>query len=101
MTSSSPPNDDLDALLAVACAAARAAGQLLWDGRRTGYQVATKSTATDMVTAMDKAAEDAIVAILTEARPGDAIVGEEGTARPGPSGIRWFVDPCGSPKPMP
>ena len=93
MTSSLGQEEDLDGLLTTACAAARAAGQLLWDGRRTGYQVTTKSTATDMVTAMDRAAEDIIDSFLGEARPDDAIVGEEGTATPGRSGIRWLVDP--------
>ena len=30
---------------------------------------------------------------ITAARPDDAIVGEEGTDRPGTSGISWYVDP--------
>ena len=93
LTSSPAQPDDLDALLTAARAAAVAAGQLLWDGRRSGYQVTTKSTATDMLTAMDRAAEDVVVAILGAERPGDGIVGEEGTSRAGRSGIRWLVDP--------
>jgi fructose-1,6-bisphosphatase/inositol monophosphatase family enzyme len=88
------PEDGLLAdLLAAGLAAAGEAGRLLWDGRRTGYQVGTKSTATDMVTAMDRAAEEAVVAVLGRRRPGDAVVGEEGTSREGASGIRWLVDP--------
>jgi myo-inositol-1(or 4)-monophosphatase len=83
----------VDDLLATAIEAARAAGQLLWEGRQTGYHVATKSTATDMVTAMDRAAEQTIVAVLARRRPHDAVVGEEGAARAGTSGIRWLVDP--------
>ena len=100
MTSSPEGPDDqllddqlLDDLLASAGEAARAAGQLLWDGRRTVYDIDTKSSATDMVTAMDRAAEEAIVVILGRSRPADSIVGEEGTARDGTSGIRWLVDP--------
>lgn len=56
-------------------------------------RVDTKSTATDVVTAADKAVERQIVAELRAARPGDAVLGEEyGTdAASGP--VRWIVDP--------
>lgn len=64
--------------------AARAAG-------RPG--ASTKSTATDMVTEFDRAAEALIVAGLAAERPGDAIVGEEGTESAGTTGVRWLVDP--------
>src|SRR4029079_13561040 len=47
----------------------------------------------DVVTEIDRASEALIVGGLREARPGDAIVGEEGTADPGTSGVRWLVDP--------
>ena len=56
-------------------------------------QVATKSSPTDMVTDMDRAAERIIVEGLLDARPDDGILGEEGTDRPGTSGVRWIVDP--------
>jgi myo-inositol-1(or 4)-monophosphatase len=55
--------------------------------------LSTKSTATDLVTIHDRAAEATIVTGLAAARPDDGIVGEEGTARPGTSGISWLVDP--------
>lgn len=74
--------------------AARAAGALLLDGMdhvRTDVQ--TKSTSTDMVSEMDRAAEALIVDALLGARPDDGMVGEEGTDRPGTSGVRWVVDP--------
>ncbi len=54
---------------------------------------ATKSSATDVVTVFDTAAERLIVERLTAARPLDAIVGEEGTSHDGSSGVRWVVDP--------
>ncbi len=56
-------------------------------------RVDTKSTATDVVTAADKAVERQIIADLRAARPGDAVLGEEyGTdAASGP--VRWIVDP--------
>jgi myo-inositol-1(or 4)-monophosphatase len=56
-------------------------------------EVATKSSPTDVVTAMDRAAERLIVSRLLAARPGDGLLGEEGAAREGTSGVRWVIDP--------
>lgn len=58
-------------------------------------QVDTKSTATDVVTAADKAVEQQIVAELRRARPDDAFLGEEyGTQdEAAGSGVRWIIDP--------
>jgi myo-inositol-1(or 4)-monophosphatase len=53
----------------------------------------TKSSPTDIVTAMDKAAEAMIVERLLAARPDDGVLGEEGGARTGTSGVRWVIDP--------
>ena len=52
-----------------------------------------KSSATDLVTEVDRAAERAIVHGILAERPDDAILGEEGTDREGITGIRWVVDP--------
>jgi myo-inositol-1(or 4)-monophosphatase len=84
---------DSAALLDLAVDLAREASTLLTDGRTRVIHVHTKSSATDMVTEMDRASEAAIVAGLRAARPNDAIVGEEGTADAGTSGVRWLVDP--------
>ncbi len=82
------------ALLDLATDAARAAGALLRDGLdRTRTTVETKSTSTDMVSEMDRAAEALLVQRLLGARPDDGMVGEEGTDRVGTSGVRWIVDP--------
>lgn len=54
---------------------------------------ATKSSATDMVTQYDRAAEAYVVGELRRLRPDDAIVGEEGTDDAGTSGYSWFIDP--------
>jgi myo-inositol-1(or 4)-monophosphatase len=54
---------------------------------------ATKSSATDPVTRADVAAQQVIAELIARARPGDAILGEEGLDRPGDSGWRWIVDP--------
>lgn len=73
---------------------ATAAGELLMDalaGERTAVE--TKSTGTDMVTEMDRASERFLVSRIIDARPDDAILGEEGADRPGTSGVRWVIDP--------
>ena len=54
---------------------------------------AMKSSATDPVTRADVAAQQVIADMIVKARPGDAILGEEGLDRPGDSGWRWIVDP--------
>jgi myo-inositol-1(or 4)-monophosphatase len=84
----------VDDLLALACRLAVAAGDAALAGRRASSVTSTtKSSQTDLVTVHDRAAETAIVAGLTAARPHDGIVGEEGTDRAGTSGISWHVDP--------
>ena len=53
----------------------------------------TKSSSTDMVSEVDRDAEAAVSRVLAALRPDDGLLGEEGTARPGGSGVRWVVDP--------
>lgn len=60
---------------------------------RSAMTAATKTSATDIVTLHDRAAEDAMVTVLSDRRPNDAVLGEEGTAHPGTSGRSWFLDP--------
>lgn len=81
-------------LLQVALEAAHRAGVLLRDERPSGLGVAaTKSSPIDPVTEMDIASEKLIVAHLAEHRPEDGILGEEGAATTGSSGVRWIIDP--------
>src|SRR4029453_3475552 len=81
-------------LLALATDVATRAARLLVEGLgRERTSVRTKSSRTDMVTEMDRASEQLIVRELLTARPEDGIVGEEGSARTGTSGLRWVVDP--------
>jgi myo-inositol-1(or 4)-monophosphatase len=88
------PTPDPAALRALAEAVARDAGALLRDGLAGQRRIVdTKSTRTDMVTEMDRAAEARIVEGLLGARPDDGMLGEEGTDRAGTSGVRWIVDP--------
>jgi myo-inositol-1(or 4)-monophosphatase len=89
-----PAQPDPLALLDVAVPVAEKAADLLRAGvRQTRQSVGTKSSATDMVTEMDRASEDLIVSALLGARPDDGIVAEEGSARAGTSGVRWVIDP--------
>lgn len=80
-------------LLALAEAAAREAGALIARYAAEGFAIGTKSTATDMVTEADRAAERLLIERLLGARPGDGFVGEEGAREAGSSGVRWVVDP--------
>jgi myo-inositol-1(or 4)-monophosphatase len=75
----------------IAVEAARRAGAFLAGGHAT--HVETKSSATDMVSEMDRGAEALIRAVISGQRPGDAILGEEGGEASGGSGVRWIVDP--------
>jgi myo-inositol-1(or 4)-monophosphatase len=68
------------------------AGALLAAGRGD-VLAATKSSPTDVVTAMDRASEQLIVARLDALRPGDGLLAEEGSARQSETGIEWVVDP--------
>jgi myo-inositol-1(or 4)-monophosphatase len=82
-------------VLELAIDVAREAGALLRDRFRTRATtgVGTKSSTTDMVSDADRASESLIVKRLMQARPGDAILGEETGQRPGTTGARWVVDP--------
>ena len=84
-------------LLALATDIAHEAGAGLRDAFARiadgGLAVSAKSTPTDLVSEADVATERLIRARLEQARPDDAIMGEEGDDRPGTSGLRWVVDP--------
>lgn len=80
-------------LRALAEEAAADAAALLMAGRAEHLEVGTKSTPTDVVTQMDRGSEALLVERLLGARPGDAVLGEEGGARQGSSGVRWVLDP--------
>jgi myo-inositol-1(or 4)-monophosphatase len=85
--------DPADLRSLAADVAAEAAAGLLDILPRTDLLVETKTSSTDMVTETDRAVERAIVSSLLAARPGDGILGEEGAARAGTSGVRWVIDP--------
>lgn len=87
-------HDEDGALLDLASLAAERAVAILAEGlHRTRALVETKSTGTDMVTEIDRAAERSIVDTILAARPDDGLLGEEGARRDGTSGVRWIIDP--------
>lgn len=84
----------LDELHDLAVAAAREAGTFVLDSRRERVVVAdTKSSATDVVTEVDRRSEALLVDRLLSQRPDDGILGEEGADHVGSSGVRWVLDP--------
>lgn len=89
-----------DVLLGIAREIARDAAALVVARRAAGdFEVSTKSSATDMVTEVDRAAEQLIRQRLLAARPHDEILGEEfgldgsSDQRAGGAPVRWVVDP--------
>lgn len=85
---------DVAALRDLAERAARAAGALVRQGRPDKVEVAsTKSSAVDVVTQMDLAAERELRRLLAQERPHDGVLGEEGGLQPGTSGVTWVLDP--------
>jgi myo-inositol-1(or 4)-monophosphatase len=91
----SAPAADAAGLLAVAVGAARAAGELLATPGGQVSVAATKSSPTDIVTEMDRRAEELIRSRILASRPGDAILGEEGGETGDAAGApaRWVIDP--------
>ncbi len=85
---------DPPALRDLALRVAREAAVLVRERRAEGVTVAdTKSSATDVVTEVDRASEELIRQLLLEARPDDSILGEEGDDHVGSSEVLWIVDP--------
>jgi myo-inositol-1(or 4)-monophosphatase len=81
-------------LLALAVSVARSASDLAKRMRADGVAaVATKSTATDVVTAADRAVERHVREALHAARPFDVVLGEEYGGGEQRAPVRWIVDP--------
>jgi myo-inositol-1(or 4)-monophosphatase len=69
------------------------AGTLARRMRAEGLTAERKTSAADLVTAADRAAERLIGDQLWRERPDDGLLGEEGAARTSASGRRWVIDP--------
>jgi myo-inositol-1(or 4)-monophosphatase len=86
--------DETCEVLALAVRLAREAGGVQRSRYETVLSIASKRTATDLVTEVDKACEALIVQTLASQRPSDAVLAEEGGGedRPG-ARWRWIIDP--------
>ena len=81
------PITDSDVAASLVKAAGTLAAAMLADGLDTHY----KTSISDVVSAADHAAEELVVRRLTQWRPDDGLVGEEGASRPGER--TWYIDP--------
>ena len=83
----------MENFLSVASQAARSAGALIREHWRQVKQVHYKS-AINLVTTIDRRAEETIVGLLLKNFPGHSVLAEEETALGGSgSGYRWIIDP--------
>lgn len=88
------PANEPRMLLDIAVDLALGAGALIREGQPTaGAATESKSSPTDIVSAMDRVSEAFLADELARLRPGDGLLGEEGASRTGTSGVRWIVDP--------
>lgn len=91
-----PAGDDplLDDLAHAALTAAQATAAFLADAvGKPRERVELKSSATDMVSEVDRGSEELITGILGRLRPDDGLLGEEGASKEGSTGVRWVIDP--------
>jgi myo-inositol-1(or 4)-monophosphatase len=79
-------------MLEFAATTARRAGALLLEGLRDRPRVELKSPF-EVVTEVDRASERLIVDAITQQYPDHSLIGEEGSAREGPSEYVWLIDP--------
>lgn len=79
-------------LAALAAELAREAGEVLRQ-RPADLGAQSKTTRTDAVTVMDRAAEDVVLEGLRRRRPGDRVVAEESGDSSDKSEVTWWVDP--------
>ncbi|MCU4651968.1 inositol monophosphatase [Roseibacterium sp. SDUM158016] len=87
--------DPIAARAALASDLARRAGQIALDyyRNRASLEIETKNGELDLVSIADRAVEDMIRGEIAAAFPDDAILGEEGGAAEGRSGLTWVIDP--------
>jgi myo-inositol-1(or 4)-monophosphatase len=87
-------SESLFALLELAKQAAAAGAEVHRQAVEAGnIRIATKASASDLVTEIDRTTEAQIVSVIRVARPNDGVLGEEGTNDAGSTGVRWVLDP--------
>lgn len=83
--------------LNTAIKAARSAGQIIARSadRIDRLEIATKKTPNDLVTSVDRAAEEEIISIVKKAYPDHGFLGEESGAQAGTNinNVVWIIDP--------
>jgi myo-inositol-1(or 4)-monophosphatase len=86
---------DTSELLELARQAATAGAEVAvaWQRHREELEVEEKAAPDDLVSQADRDTEREVRRVLVQARPDDALLGEEDGAVAGGSGIRWLVDP--------
>jgi myo-inositol-1(or 4)-monophosphatase len=89
----SQATQDPASLEQIAVQLAEGAAAVIRSHAAAGVEVSSKSTATDLVTQVDRLAESWLAAQLAALRPGDGVLGEEGHGSQSDSGVRWVVDP--------
>ena len=90
-----PPTSDPSEyapLLQLATALALESAHILTTAGRPAT-IERKRTSVDLVTELDRRVERHVVDRLHHVRPDDGILGEEGGAADGVSGVRWLIDP--------
>lgn len=86
--------EEARALHALAIRLAHEAGALQRARYGSELRIDTKSAEVDLVTEVDRACEELVVAGIARERPEDAVLGEEGGGRGDPDArVRWVVDP--------
>jgi myo-inositol-1(or 4)-monophosphatase len=78
--------------LSLAAELVREAGTLAREMLSEGLETRYKTSVSDVVSAADHAGEEHIISRLTESRPDDGLVGEEGARKAG-DGRTWYIDP--------
>src|SRR5512134_3837985 len=78
--------------LRIACAAARAAAKIILEGWKRPRLIDYKG-AVDLVTPVDRAAEETIVRMLQHEFADHSILAEEETVYSGAAEHRWIIDP--------
>lgn len=89
---SQPANDPV-ALEQIAMTLASGAAEVVRTAAASGVEVSTKTTATDLVTQVDKLAERWLADQLATTRPRDGLLAEEGHGMRSSTGVVWVIDP--------
>ena len=83
----------LKSILSFAQHIAKGSGELLLKGFRSEETVVSYKSRTNLVTSVDRASEEYLVAMIEKEYPGHAVLAEEGHTRDTDGEFIWYVDP--------